>query len=140
MPGLTRTYRKKLLDHLFNKAALVAPTIYVGLSTTLPASDGSNITEPADAGYARKATAAADWNASTAADPCEVNNANAITMDQAQEDWNGGANIGYFFLVDAAADGTVIGGGPLDQAKPFLNNDIPQFAAGSLRARLNWTA
>ena len=140
MPGITQAYRKKLLDALFNKAALVAPTIYVGLSTTAPASDGSNITEPAEGGYAREATAAGDWNACTTADPSEINNANAITMDAATADWAAGADIGYFFLADAAEAGVIIAAGVLDQAKPFLSGDTPQFVAGALKARLSWTA
>lgn len=40
------------LNHLFGKAAYTAPTIYVGLSTTQPAEDGTGVTEPSAGGYA----------------------------------------------------------------------------------------
>ena len=47
-----------LLEHEVGKTALPLPTVFVGLSTTIPANDGSNITEPGG-GYAQKETAAA---------------------------------------------------------------------------------
>lgn len=129
-----------LLNSLFGKtsnfgALASAPTIYVGLSSTTPAEDGTNVTEPSGGGYARVSTAPADWNAATLADPSVVDNANAITFPTATADWLAGANLTYFVAYDAAAAGNFLGAGALGTPKPVLNGDTPSFAAGTL----DWT-
>lgn len=131
-----------LLNALFGKtsnfgALASAPDLYVGLSSTAPAEDGSNITEPSTGSYARVATDPADWNAATNADPSVVTNAEAVTFPTASGDWLTAADLTHFFIADAATSGNVIGSGALDDAKPVLNGDTATFPAGTLSASLD---
>lgn len=140
MGGFVNSVRKALLDHYFGKSVLTAPTIYVGLSSTTPTASGGNVTEPTEGGYARKATAASDWNVATSADPAELTNANNITFDAATESWAAGADLTYGILFDAPTAGNVIGYGRLEIAKKFLSGDVPQISAGNLKVQLSTTA
>lgn len=129
-----------MLNALFGKtssfgALATAPTIFVGLSSTAPAEDGTGITEPSAGGYARVATAAVDWNAASLADPAALDNANAVTFPQATADWLVGVNLTDFVLFDAATLGNYLGGAALTVAKPVMNGDTAEFAAGTL----DWT-
>jgi hypothetical protein len=133
---------KALLNSLFGKtsdfgALASRPTIYVALSTTTPTETGTNVTEPSSGGYARVATAAADWNSATDADPSLTDNANAITFPTASGDWASGADLTHFALYDAATSGNFLGFGALALAKPVLNGDTPSFAAGALDVTLD---
>lgn len=131
-----------LLNSLFGKssnfgALASAPTIYVALSSSAPAEDGTNVTEPSSGSYARKSTAAADWNAATSADPSVVTNANAITFVTATGNWLSSADLTHFALYDALTSGNYLGGGALTVAKPVLNGDTASFAPGSLSVSLD---
>lgn len=124
-----------LLNSLFGKtsnfgALASAPSIYVGLSSTTPAEDGSNVTEPSGNGYARVSTAPADWNGATLADPSLIDNASEIAFPQASGDWVGGANLTHFVLYDAASAGNFLGAGALSTPKPVLSGDTAKIAAG----------
>ncbi len=127
-----------LLGKTSNFGALAsAPAIFVGLSSTTPAEDGTNITEPSTGGYARQSTAAVDWNAATLADPSVIDNANAVTFPQATADYLAGANITHFVLFDAVSAGNAIAFAALNTAKPILNGDTPSFPAGDLTLTLD---
>lgn len=128
-----------LLNALFGKASALgalasAPTLYVGLSTTAPAEDGTGVTEPAGGGYARVATAAADWSTATAADPSVVTNANAVTFPQASGAWG---TLTHFVLYDAASAGNVLGSAALTASKSPTSGDEAAFASGSLSVSLD---
>lgn len=131
-----------LLNSLFGKtsnfgALASAPTIYVGLSSTAPAEDGTNVTEPSAGGYARVSTAAGDWNIATDADPSVVDNANAIAFPTATANWLAGADITHFVLYDASTSGNVLASGALTTAKAVLSGDTLSFAAGDLEVSLD---
>lgn len=131
-----------LLNSLFGKtsnfgALALAPTIYVGLSSTTPTEAGTNVTEPSGGSYARVATVAADWNAATSADPSVVDNANAITFAAATADWLSAADLTHFVLYDALTTGNFLGSGDLSVAKPVLNGDTPSFPVGALDVTLD---
>ena len=136
--AFTQYLSKKVLDHTFGKATFTAPTnIFVGLSSTLPAADGSNITEPTGGNYARVSTAATDWTTASLASPSLISNGNAVTFGQASADWLTGANIGYAFLADAITSGNVLAVCTLSVAKPVLNTDTAQFAVGQIAFTLD---
>jgi hypothetical protein len=131
-----------ILNSLFGKtsnfgALASAPTIYVALSSTTPAEDGTNVTEPSGGSYARVATAPADWNAATLADPAVVTNANPITFPTASANWLASANITHFALYDALTVGNFLGFGALTVPKPVLSGDTPSYAAGALSVTLD---
>lgn len=133
---------RAMLNSLFGKtsdfgALASRPTIYVGLSSTTPAEDGTNVTEPATGSYARVATAPADWNAATLADPSLIDNLNPITFPTATANWLASANLTHFVLYDAATVGNFLGFGALTVPKPVLSGDTPSFAAGSLDVTLD---
>lgn len=90
----------EILDHVFGGLAYSAPTIHVALSTTAPADDGSNITEPAGNGYARKAHAS--WNAAAAG--ATANNG-AITFADATGSWG---TITHAVIFDALTVGNAL--------------------------------
>ena len=138
--GFTQAVRKALLDHYFGKSTLNAPTIYVGLSSTTPTTAGANVTEPSAGNYARVATAAADWNVSTTADPCLLDNANPVTFGTATATWLSGSNLTYAVLFDASTAGNVVAYGALAVAKPVTSGDTPNYAAGTIDVTLAHTA
>jgi len=135
-----------ILNSLFGKtsdygALASRPAIYVGLSQTPPNESGGNITEPATAaGYARVATAAADWNSATIEDTTRsvTTNANDITFPAVTVDQNWGT-VTHFFLSNSATrgEGTMIGQGSLGQTKAPTAGDTPRFEAGSIRVELD---
>ena len=131
-----------LLNSMFGKtsnfgALASAPTIHVGLSSTTPAEDGTNVTEPSTGSYARVATAAGDWNAATDADPSVLDNLNEIAFPQATADWLAGADLTHAVLYDAATGGNFLGAGALAVAKPVLNGDTAKIPAGDLDVTLD---
>lgn len=128
-----------LLNSLFGKTSVLgalatAPTIYVALSTTAPAENGTGVTEPVGSGYARVATAAVDWNAATAADPSVVTNANAVTFAAATGAWG---TVTHFALYDAITAGNVLGSAALTASKSPTTGDTASFAPSSLSVSLD---
>ncbi len=131
-----------LLNSLFGKtsnfgALATAPTIYVGLSSTTPAEDGTNITEPSGGAYARQLVAAANWNAATLADPSVLDNSAKVTFPKATADWLAGANLTHFVVFDAATAGNFLIAGALTTAKPVLQDDTAEFAIGDINFDLD---
>lgn len=128
-----------LLNSLFGKtsnfgALASAPAIFAALSTTAPAEDGTNVSEPAGNGYARVATVGADWNAATLADPSVISNANPITFPTATGAWG---TVTHVALYDALTAGNYLGSGTLLVSKAPTNGDTPSFAAGTLAVTLD---
>ncbi len=128
-----------LLNSLFGKtsnfgALASAPAIYVALSTTAPAEDGTNVTEPSGNGYARVLANAATWDAATLADPSLTDNATAITFPQATGAWG---TCTHFALYDAATSGNYLGAAALTTSKSPTSGDTPRFAAGELDITLD---
>lgn len=126
-----------LMGKTSNFGALAsAPTVYVGLSSTQPNADGTNVTEPTGGSYARVATSASDWNSATLADPSVIDNAVELTFTAATADWLAGSNLQYGALYDAPTGGNFLGHGTLATAKPVTNGDQPKIPAGSLQVTL----
>jgi len=124
---------KKLLDHLFGKAAYTAPTIYLALSTADPGDDGATIAEPVANGYARKVTAASDWNAATLGAGA-TDNAADISFGESSGAWG---TITHFALFDNLTVGNFLGGGTLTTPRAVTAAGvILKFAAGDLDATL----
>ena len=117
----------KVLDHMTGKAAWGAVTAYVGLFTAAP-SDAGGGTEVSTTGtgYARKATAAADWNAAAAG---STSNANALTFAAATGSWG---TVTHFGLFDAATAGNLLRWAALGTSKAIGTGDTASFAAGAL--------
>lgn len=110
------------------------PTWHVGLSTTTPTMAGGNVTEPSGNGYARVATAPADWGNATNADPSEVSNAVDILFPEVTG--SGWGTITHFVIYDAASAGNFLGFGALTTPKTPTVGDEPFFDVGELDTRL----
>lgn len=131
-----------LLNSLFGKtsnfgALASRPTLYVGLSTSTPAEDGTGVTEPSGNGYARVATAPSDWNDATLADPSVVTNGNDVTFPAVtgvSQNWGVCTHVVVF---DASSGGNVIGSGTLTTTKTPSSGDVPKFSAGELSITLD---
>ncbi len=127
-----------LLNSLFGNtsdfgALATAPTMHVALSTTAPNEDGTGITEPVGNGYARVATAPADWNSATSADPSVLSNANAITFPQSTGSWG---TVTHFVLFDALSGGNAVITAALGASQTIGADTTASFAAGALQATL----
>jgi len=123
-----------VLDHVVGKTAYTSPTVYIGLSSTTPAEDGTSVTEPSTGSYARVSTAAGDWNAASVG---ATSNANAVTFAQASADWVAGADLTYLVAYDALTVGNELFYGLLTVAKPVLNGDTASFPAGDIDITLD---
>ena len=123
----------EILDHLFGKGSYTPPTIYVALCTAAPndASTGSTLTEATYTGYARKSTAAGDWNTASAG---LTDNANAITFAACT---GGSSTVTHFALVDAATNGNCLIHGALTGSLAVSSGITPEFAAGELDVSLD---
>jgi hypothetical protein len=115
-----------LLDGVFRGNSLPG-TFYVGLSTTTPAANGTNITEPAGNGYARVAVTnnAINWASSSAG---ANSNAAQIAFPTASGSWG---TVTYAVLFDAATNGNAIAAVPLAASQAIGNGDTYAFAVGA---------
>ncbi len=81
MSGPIDEIERAMLDHVFSDPAYTPPaTWYLCLSTTTPADDGTNFTEPGVGGYARIPTTASDWAAAIGATPATKANSSPLTF------------------------------------------------------------
>ena len=124
----------QVLNHITGKTAFTQPTVFVGLSTTSPAEDGTNITEPTGGSYARVATTGATW---AAAANGATSNAAAITFATASADWASGSNFTNVVLYDAVSGGNFLAYGTISTPKPVLNGDTASFAIGNITITLD---
>ena len=131
MGSFSDHWEDEILDHLFGKGAYTPPTIYVGLSTADPGDDGTGLSEPSGNGYARKVTAASDWDAASGG---AMDNANTIEFAEATGNWG---TVTHFALFDAATSGNLLAHGSLTQSKTIDDGDTARFAAGDLDVSLD---
>lgn len=127
------------LDSLMNKVtwgrtAWAPPaTVYVGLSTTQPAADGTGVTEPAGGAYARQAVPNDNTGFTPSADqPAagqEQTNAAVIQFPKATVAWG---TVTYFVIYDAAVAGNLLAFGALAVAQVVGVGVKPNFAPGDL--------
>lgn len=130
------TYLKnKLLEHSVGKTSFTMPAnIYVALSTTTPAADGTGVTEPSGGSYARVSTSASDWATASAG---SITNATNIVFPTATADWASGVNFTHGVIYDASTVGNVLGYGALSTAKNNLSGDTTSISASNLTITLS---
>lgn len=126
MSGSFSNYAEnKLLEHIVGKTAFTKPTAYIALSTADPGEDGSGLAEPNGNGYARVATAAADWNSAASG---SISNALDINFPQASGSWG---TIAYFAIMDAAENGNMLAYGSLAVSKAVTSGDTCKYEGGT---------
>lgn len=137
MTGYVDVVEQALLNHFLTDPAYTPPTtMYLGVSSTTPADDGTNFTEPTTGDYARVATTAADWGAATGTAPATKANTATLTLPTATADWLAGADLTHWGLFDAETEGNLLFSGELDTSKPVLSGDTPSFGSGALVMKL----
>lgn len=99
----TNYLKQKLLEHQTG-TAFTAPTLFVGVSTTLPTASGTNVTEPSTGSYAR-ATTAGSWGAYSGG---AIANNVTISLPSSTAAWASGADIPYVCLFDASSSGNLL--------------------------------
>lgn len=124
---LTDATANAMLDHWFGSADPGVPaTWYVGLSTTAPAADGSNVTEPSGGAYAPVAVPndSASWGPAAGR-----GSANLVDV-QFPEATAGWGTLTHWVLKDGAA-GTVRAHGALAAPRTVPAGLAPRFVAGT---------
>ncbi len=126
----------KVLEHVVGKADFESQIgdVFVGLFTVAPTHEnGTGGTECTGVGnYARKVTAAVDWNAAAAG---AISNANDITfIECAAANWG---EINGFALFDALADGNMLAWGNITTPKDINIGDTAKLAAGDIAIALD---
>lgn len=103
---------------------------YVGLSSTVPVRDGTNITEPSTGSYARVSTNAntTDWIEGTTASYRQ--NAASIAFTTATADWLSGTQLLWGVIFDAVSGGNALYAQELSQAQAVLSGNQYVIAAG----------
>lgn len=142
MGGYGKRHAKESLNHTFGKTPDTTPAgvLYVSLHTGDPGEDGQTANEASGGSYARKVTSAASWNAATDADPSVTDNASAITFVTATADWSSASDMTHYGLwstLSGTGEADYVGSGVLDVARPVLDGDTPEFAAGTLKMTMD---
>lgn len=117
------------LDEVVNGTELVSPTnFHVGLSTTAPNSDGTNVTEPVGASYARVAVTSAtgSWDAASNGGTA---NTNDITFPQATGSWG---TVTHWVIYDASTGGNLLFFATLGASQAVGNGDQVKFLPQAL--------
>ena len=130
---------KKMLDHAFGGEDYTRPAnVYVGLSTTEPEDDGSNITEPVGGNYARvELDNNLIWDAAVINTNgiAEKENNELIMFPEPTDNWG---EITHFFLADDSAEGNILGTGEMPSPTIVENGDDPiVIDKGSLKITLD---
>lgn len=133
--SFTDFLENELLDHVFAAAAFTAPvTTFIGLSTTTPADDGTNITEPpGGAAYARvsKTNNLTNWPAAVGG---LKENGTTIDFATATGAWG---TVTHFFIADALSGGNILASGVLTTPKTIDSGDTASFAVGDIDITLD---
>lgn len=98
-------------------------TLYQGLSSTTPAADGSNVTEPSGNGYARKALTMG------AAASQQRSNTNAVQHAASGGDWGVMTHSVYY---TALSGGTPIGFDDLVASRNMVDGATIDYAIGEV--------
>lgn len=134
MSGFGNGLKKQVLDHLFGKATWTPPTsFWVGLSTSQPQDDGTNVSEPGS-NYARQEVTAAWWDVAMEGNQTNIKNAIEVAFPFSDGGWG---TITHFVMFDAETGGNMVASGPLDTPTLILNNYELKFPVGTLTVQLD---
>ena len=131
MGALSTVYDNHVLDSILgdSHASAFPATVYVGLSSTQPGKDMSNITEPGSGNaYGRVAVAntTANWPAASGG---SKSNGSVIAFAQATGNWG---TMAYWVIFDASTAGNMIAYGALSSSVSVTSGVTPDFPVGAL--------
>jgi hypothetical protein len=124
--SMTTYLGNKLLDHCVGKTSFTMPTVWVALFKTQPTIAGGG-TECAYTGYARDATAGADWAAASS-----LANSNAAEFNFGTKTAGTDETVGWWATFDASTSGNMLEFGSLTASKLIANGDTPKIPIGDL--------
>lgn len=101
-----------------------AGDLYLGLSSTKPAIDGTNITEPTSSNYSRKQISLGDPSDG------DLSNTNEIEFQAGDDDWG---TIPYYVIFDAQTGGTYWGENKIASNPTMVAGSSLVFHAGSIK-------
>ena len=136
---ITHYFANKILPLLCGKASSLtsASSIYVGLSTSAPLADGTNVTEPVGNGYARvllgNASQELTQKMGTVANG-HVENDEIIYFPEATGSWG---TITHFCIFDRDSGGNLLAFGALSTPIQPVANTIPIIRVGELNLSLS---
>ncbi len=104
-------------------------SMYVGLSTTAPGLDGSNVTEPQTGGYARVEIS----NLSEPVDG-EIYNQDSIEFPEATEDWG---TVTHYVVFDSMSSGNLLMYEEFPSGRLIQAESQARFKPQSLKFSLN---
>lgn len=130
-------FENTILDEMLGATpTLLSGSVTVGLSTTTPADDGTNITEPSGGSYAQETLTNNGTNFPSASGGIK-SNGTAITFTTATADWG---IITHWVLYDGGVAkiwGTLDDGSGVAQPRAIYNGDTLSFPIGQLRISLD---
>ena len=131
--SLTNIAENAILDELLGSdgASIIPDPFWVGVSSTAPAEDGTNFTEPSGNNYGRASVAnsAANWPAASGS---QKSNGTVISFLEATGDWVGGSPLTHFGIFDAVSGGNLILFGSLTTPKTIGLGDTLRFNTDEL--------
>lgn len=132
--------RGKLIAAYFGRRELIAPTtLYIGLSSTQPLSDGTGFTEPtigASTGYYRVAinNISDNFTAPSSGSAWMVSNVNPVEFLEVVTNLG---NVNYYFISDVATGGTALCYGTLPATIALGQYTSVRINAGDLKFALS---
>lgn len=106
-------------------AEALPTNLYIGLSTTEPMADGTNVSEPSDSVYSRVQLV----NMSDPADGV-VTNGSAISFNESAASWG---TITHYVICDASTGGNVLMYGPLTVSRTVEAATVMTIREGQLK-------
>lgn len=130
MGSFTNYFEGKVLDLVTGKATYALPTagaIWLALFTAMSDGEAGTGTEVTGGSYARKQTAAADWNAAGTDGTTE--NATVITFVTPTASWG---TVTHFAIMDASTAGNMLAWDDLTTSQAIGTGNTVSFAIGAL--------
>ncbi len=142
--SFTNYLEHRTLDHIFGGITLSpSGSWYIGLSTTTPAEDGTNFTEPSNlSGYQRVAITnnksnTTGWStAEQLSTSGEVHNMGTLSFGTASGNWGTITHAGLWDHAGVATGNLLTQSSLLVQKTP-TSGDIVQFPSGAISLRLD---
>lgn len=130
---VTTYWTNKFFNASFRGISFNPPTkLYIGLSTTQPYENGTGVTEPVDASYARLDVTCNTTNFSLSVDG-KIENAVNLEFAEATNDWNTPSSlIKYYAVFDTATGGNLLWYGELSKVRNIEADSILRIPAGGI--------
>ena len=135
---MTYKLANRVLEGLCGLSSMIASGIYIGLSTTPPARDGTGFTEPSGGvGYKRVLLGMSGQSTSqrmNTASAGGISNKETVYFPEATGSWG---TCTHYLLFDAATGGPLLAFGALTDNITPTNGTVPLIRTGELQMTLS---